>query len=288
MRRRHVLGGDQPGLRLHRLAQRRARRAPSASAASWASIRRSYSSRLGNLASIGSQTGAPPALPGRRTARPAIASLPGTGDVAGVLIRRHVVFDQPRQHLAQVPRDFTLVSLREIAHAAASICIRPGLVRLQPLGDQLERFAQPLFQCGVQLSSTVRRISSSRAPLSACSSCSRWSTVARTSDRRRSLIWISPCSCSPKPAANRASDSADSARAAWASRPRPARAARPGPAQLRAQGAGRLRQFAAQAAGPRRCRRAARARCVPALPAARQAGGSGGRAQASREAKQAS
>jgi len=52
------------------------------------------------------------------------------------------------------------------------------------------------------------------ALFSVCSDCKRWSTVARTSIKRRSLIWISPCNCSPKPAAKRDKDSADSARAA--------------------------------------------------------------------------
>ncbi|MCY1544936.1 hypothetical protein D9M68_808500 [compost metagenome] len=151
---------------------------PSASAASWASMRRSYSS-LGNLASMGSQTGpAPSPRPGRRMANSTTASLPGTGLTllaywSGVMLSsiRRASCTSP-----QVPRDFTLVSTRfRSPTPAASACISPSpLCTASRRSDtSLKDSPRRCSSVAWSFSSTVRRISSSLALLSVCNDCRR-------------------------------------------------------------------------------------------------------------------
>ena len=175
--------------RTARSSSRPATATPSASARSAASTRRSYCS-LGNFASMGIHTGGPPStMPGNFRANSTRAPLPGSVSTFFAYWSTVSTCSSSISSCTspQVPRVFTLVSTRfRSPTPSASCCIspRPWWTFSSRSDTCWNEALKRVSSVACSFSSTVLRISSRRAPLSACKSRILFSKVARTSSMR--------------------------------------------------------------------------------------------------------
>ncbi|MNI45270.1 hypothetical protein D3C73_996890 [compost metagenome] len=157
VRRRHVFAGDQPRLQFHRAAQRGAGGFHAIHVGGVLSVHQPFVFFLGKFGVDRQPHGRAAVAPsgqadGELDHR--IATRHGL-DVAGVLVGRHVVFNQAGQlHLAPgAARLHVGQHALQVAHARRQrLHLAQAFVHgLQPVRHQFERLAQALLQRGMQL-----------------------------------------------------------------------------------------------------------------------------------------